>query len=128
MHAASPIYTLVMLTFDDVVRIASDLPGIEVGTSYGTPALRVGKKLLCRMWEDGETMVLKPLEDIELQFLMGTQPDVFYQAPHYEGWPTILIHLSRIDEEQLRELIGQCWERLATKKLLAARRTRAFGL
>jgi hypothetical protein len=110
-----------MLTFDDVVRIASDLPGIEVGASYGTPALRVGKKLLCRMKEDGETMVLKPLEDIELQFLMDTQPDVFYQTPHYEGWPTILIHLSRIDEAQLRELIEQCWERLATKKLLAAR-------
>jgi hypothetical protein len=110
-----------MLTFDDVVRIASDLPGVEVGTSYGTPALRVGKKLLCRMKEDGETMVLKPLEDIELQFLMDTQPDVFYQTPHYEGWPTILIHLSCIDEAQLRELLERCWERLATKKLLAAR-------
>ncbi len=62
------------LTFDDVVRIVSDLPGIEVGTSYGTPALRVGKKFMCRMREDGETMVLKPIEDIELQFLMDTQP------------------------------------------------------
>ena len=110
-----------MLTFDDAVRIAADLPGIEVGTSYRTPALRVGKKLICRMWEDGETMVLKPLEDIELQFLMDTQPDVFSQTPHYQGWPTILIHLSRIDEAQLRELIEQCWERLATKRLLAAR-------
>jgi hypothetical protein len=109
------------ITFDDVVRIVSDLPGIEVGTSYGTPALRVGKKLLCRMKEDGETIALKPLEDIEMQFLMETQPDVFYQTPHYEGWPTILIHLSRVDEAQLRELIEQCWERLATKKLLAAR-------
>jgi len=109
------------LTFDDLVCIASDLPGIEVGTSYGTPALRVGKKLICRMKEDGETMVLKPLEDIELHFLMDTQPDVFYQTPHYQGWPTILIHLSRIDEAQVRELIVQCWERLATKKLLAAR-------
>ena len=110
-----------MLSFDDVVRIASDLPGIEVGTSYGTQALRVGKKLLCRTKEDGETMVLKPLEDVEMQFLMDTQPDVFFQTPHYEGWPAILIHLSRIDEAQLRDLIEQCWERLATKKLLAAR-------
>ena len=110
-----------MLTFDDVVRIASDLPGIELGTSFGTPALRVGKRLICRMWEDGETMVLKPLEDIELQFLMDTQPEVFYQTPHYQGWPTVLIHLSRIDEAQLRDLIEQCWERLATKRLLAAR-------
>jgi hypothetical protein len=112
------------MTFDDVMLIASELPGVEVGTSYGTSALRVGKKLLCRMWEDGETMVLKPIEDIELQFLMDTQPEVFYQTPHYQGWPTVLIHLSRIDEPQMRELIEECWERLATRKLLAARGAR----
>ena len=109
------------LTFDDVVRLASSLPGTEVGTSYGTPALRVAKKLMCRIWEDGETMVLKPVEDIEQQFLIDTQPEVFYRTPHYEGYPTILIHLSRIEEPQLRALLEQCWERLATKKLLAVR-------
>ena len=113
------------LTFDDVVRIASPLPGVEAGTSYGTPALRVGKKLMCRMWDDGETMVLKPIEEIEQQFLMDTQPDVFYLTPHYEGWPTLLVHLSRIDETQMGELIEQCWERLATRKLLAARAQRS---
>jgi hypothetical protein len=109
------------LTFDDVVRLTAHLPGIEVGTSYGTPALRVGKKFMARTWEDGETLVLKPVEDIEQRFLMETQPDVFYLTPHYEGYPTILIHLSRVDEAQLRDLLEQSWERLATKKLLAAR-------
>ena len=110
-----------VLTFDDVVRIASPLPGVEVGTSYGTPAPRVGKTLMCRMWADGETMVLKPIEEIEQQFLRDTQPEVFYLTPHYEGWPTLLVHLSRTDEGQMRELIEQCWERLATRKFLSAR-------
>ena len=109
------------LTFDDVVRIASALPGVELGTSYGTSAIRVGKKLMCRLWEDGETMVLKPIEEIEQQFLMDTQPDVFFLTSHYEGWPTLLVRLTQVDESQMRGLIEQCWERLATRKLLAAR-------
>ncbi|HEX5139945.1 MAG TPA: MmcQ/YjbR family DNA-binding protein, partial [Dehalococcoidia bacterium] len=37
------------MTFDDVIRLAADLPGVETGTSYGTPALRVGKKFMCRL-------------------------------------------------------------------------------
>jgi hypothetical protein len=109
------------MTFDDVVRLTSHLPGTEVGTSYGTPALRVGKKFMCRIREDGETLVLKPVEDIEQSFLMETQPDVFYRTPHYEGYPTILIHLSRVDEDELRDLLERSWEHLATKKMLAAR-------
>jgi hypothetical protein len=29
------------MTWDDVVRIGLDLPGVEVASAYGTPALRV---------------------------------------------------------------------------------------
>src|SRR6187402_1146531 len=40
------------------MSFASALTGVEVGTSYGTPALRVGKNLMCRLREDGETLML----------------------------------------------------------------------
>jgi hypothetical protein len=106
------------LTFEDVARLVAHLPGVERGTSYGTPALRVGKKFMCRMREDGETLVLQPIEDIEQRFLMETQPRVFYKTPHYEGSDAILIHLSQVDEGELRELLAQSWRRLANKRLL----------
>ena len=106
--------------FEDVTRISSDLPGVSVGTSYGTPALHVGKRLMARMWPDGEVLVLKPIEDIEQRFLMETRPDVFFKTPHYEGYPAILVHLSAIDEDTLRDLLQQCWRRLATKTQLRA--------
>ena len=109
------------LTFDDVVRLTADLPGVEAGTSYGTPALRVGKRFMCRMREDGDTLVLKPIDDIEQRFLMETQPGVFYKTPHYEGYDMVLIRLALVDETQLQELLDQCWRRLANKKLLALR-------
>ena len=34
------------------------LPGVSEGTCYGTPAFYVSKKLLARMKEDGETLVV----------------------------------------------------------------------
>jgi hypothetical protein len=108
------------LGFDDVTRLATQLPGVTVGTSYGTPALRVGKHFMARLWEDGEVLVLKPVEDIEQRFLMETRPAVFFKTPHYEGSNAILIHLSAVDEEALRDLLQQCWRRLATKSQLKA--------
>jgi hypothetical protein len=107
--------------FDDVVALTAHLPGVGLGTSYGTPALRVGKKFMCRLREDNETLVLKPVDEVQQRFLMETQPDVFYKTPHYEGYDAILIHLSRVDEAQLRDLLDEVWQRLATKSLLKAR-------
>jgi hypothetical protein len=112
------------MTFDDVVALASELPGIETGTSYGTPALRVRRKFMARLREDGDTLVLTPFDDIEQGALIATQPDVFYTTPHYQGHPTVLIRLSRIDPGDLRELVEQCWRRLAGKRLLQAYESR----
>ena len=110
-----------MLSFDDVVRLAGPLPGVTEGTSYGTRALRTGKRFMCRLREDGDSLVLTPIDEVQQRFLMETQPDVFYKTPHYEGYDTVLVRLSRVDEAELRDLLEQCWQRLATKTLLKAR-------
>ncbi len=103
-------------------RIALALPGVETGTSYGTPALRVGKKFMARLRDDDpDVLVLTPVYDDEQRFLMETQPDVFFKTAHYVGHPSVLIRLSKVDAEQLRELIEQAWRRLATPRLIAER-------
>jgi len=38
-----------MATFDDVVRLCADLPGVTVSTSYGTPALKLCGNGFCRL-------------------------------------------------------------------------------
>lgn len=108
------------LSFDDVTRLATHLPGVTIGTSYGTPALHVGRRLMARLWEDREVLVLKPIEEIEQHFLMETRPDVFFKTPHYDGYDAVLVHLSIVDEDTLRDLLEQCWRRLATKTQLKA--------
>jgi hypothetical protein len=109
------------MDFDDVVRLTADLPGVTEGTSYGTRVLRTGRRFMCRLREDGDTLVLTPIDEIHQRFLMETQPEVFYKTPHYEGYDTILIRLSRVDELELRGLLEQCWQSVATKSLLKAR-------
>jgi hypothetical protein len=71
--------------------------------------------------DDLDTLVLKPVYDDEQRFLMETQPGVFFLTPHYVGYPTILIRLSKVDRAQLEDLVEQAWRRLATPKLLAER-------
>ncbi|WP_376698644.1 hypothetical protein [Bradyrhizobium aeschynomenes] len=44
------------MTFDDVRALALAWPEVEDGTSYGTPALKVRKKLLTRLKEDGDSL------------------------------------------------------------------------
>lgn len=107
------------VTFDTVSRIACSFPGVEEGTSYGTPALRVGKKFLARMWEDGETLVLKCGFD-ERDFRMQADPDTFFTTDHYHGYPTVLVRLTRVSQTDLRDVLEQAWRRSASRKLLAA--------
>ena len=106
------------VTFEQVTKMALAFPGVEASSSYGTASLKVKGKFMARLREP-DVMVLKPIEDDEQRFLMGTQPDVFFVTDHYRGYPTILIRLSKVQPEQMHELIEQSWRRLAPKKLLA---------
>ncbi len=46
------------VTFDDVRKISLVWPEVEDGISYGAPALKVRKKLLVRLKEDGDSLVM----------------------------------------------------------------------
>jgi hypothetical protein len=104
--------------FARVRKLALKLPGVEEGASYGTRALRVGKKFLCRMKEDGETLALQTANLDEKEFLMESDPAAFYETDHYKGWPGVLIHLSRVDDKRLFALLEASWRRRAGKKML----------
>jgi hypothetical protein len=69
------------MTFDDVRKFARLWPEVEDGTSYGTPALKVRKKLLARMKEDGDSLVMPGVPQDERDMLVESQPKVFYSLP-----------------------------------------------
>ena len=108
------------MTYDDVVAIAFELPGVEQSTSYGTPSLKVRKKFLARLRED-DILVVVQVDDIEQRMLMETMPRAYFKTPHYEGHPSILVRLSQANPADVREIIERSWERLAGPRLLAQR-------
>jgi len=96
-------------------RLTPDLPGVETGTSYGTPALKVAGKLFVRI-KDGETLVLMvPLDDKER--LIERTPDLRYETDHYKGWPALLVRAAVIDDTELRHRLAESWRLKAPAKL-----------
>jgi hypothetical protein len=98
---------------------AAHLPGVEEGTSYGTPALRVGKRFFVRLREDGESLVL-PVRFEERDYLLRNEPTRFYLTDHYRDWPYVLVRVRATPRAQLADLLEQAWRRLAGKRLVAA--------
>lgn len=92
------------ITYDTVRRMGLALPNVEEGSSYGTPALKVKGKLFVRLKEDGETIVLKMPFD-QREELMAGDPETYYITDHYREYPWVLVRLSQVRSDALRELL-----------------------
>lgn len=96
---------------------AAKLPEVEEALSYGMPSLKVAGKFLSRVREPDVLVVMCALE--EKEFLMQTNPEVYFETDHYKGWPAVLIHLSKIDDQELTHRLQVAWRMQAPKKVLA---------
>ena len=94
------------------------LPGVEEGPCYGTPGYRVRGRLLARLREDGETLVVK-CGDEAVEMWLRVDPDAFFLTDHYRGYGAVLVRLGAAGEGALRDVVVQSWRRIASKKLLA---------
>jgi hypothetical protein len=107
--------------FDDVRRIALSLDNVEEGTSYGTPAFKVRGELFVRMHQDGESLVVRT--DFEQrEELMASDPETYYITDHYLNYEWILIRLSRVLHDALRDLIRMAWRLAAASKRRSSKR------
>jgi len=109
------------LDFDAVRKIGLAFPGVEESTAYGSPALKVrGKLLACvpthRSAEPGSIVVRVDFDD-RTEFLAAA-PDVYYVTDHYADYNAVLVRLSRVTPDVLRDLLGVAY------KFVTARRTR----
>jgi hypothetical protein len=97
------------MTWDEAVAFALSLPDTELSTSYGQPAVKVasnGRAFLNRGHEaDTSFVVALDLDAVDL--LMETEPETYWQTPHYEGWRGVLVRYDGKDEERVRDVIRQ---------------------
>jgi hypothetical protein len=103
------------VTFDDVRAIALAWPEVEDGASYGTAALKVRKKLLARIKEDNDALVMLGVPQEERAMLCESEPRVFYFTDHYRDYPTVLIRLSKATPSHIEPLLRRRWRELASK-------------
>jgi hypothetical protein len=107
--------------WDDVREIAGALPGAEEQTSYGEPAFKVDKKLFAWMSPNKEAVGALALrvDPEEKPLLIASKPDVYFETPHYHGYPIVLVRLEKISRRALEERIEDAWSLRAPKRLLA---------
>ena len=109
-----------MLGWDEVVAIGTRFPEVEEGTCFGTPALRVRGKFMCRLRTDPDALVVRVIDLADAQALLLGQPDVFFSTPHYDGSPYVLVRLDVVGEDELAELLEDAWRLRVPKRVIAA--------
>jgi len=97
---------------------AERFPGIEVSTSYGTPAIKVKGKFMARLRTEAEGWLAIKCDFIDREILLQAAPHVFHLTPHYENYPMILVDLAAIDKAALLEVLERAWRMTATQKAI----------
>jgi hypothetical protein len=101
------------INFDTVRNIGLALPGVQESTAYGLPALKIhGKLLACvpanRSAEPGSVAVRVDFDD--RAELLAADPDVYYVTDHYVGYTAVLVRMSRVNPDMLRDLLGMAYK------------------
>ena len=99
--------------FDTVRNIGLKLPGVVESTAYGQPALKIyGKLLAClpanRSAESASLVVRVDFDD--RAELLVADPDVYYVTDHYVGYSAVLVRLTRVKPDVLRDLLRMAYK------------------
>ena len=94
------------------------MPGVEEGTAYGSPALKLHGQLLgCiptnKMVEPNSYVVR--VDFAERAELIAAEPDIYYLKPHYQEYPCVLVRLKKIHPDAMRGLLKMGWQFVNTK-------------
>jgi hypothetical protein len=107
-----------VVTFDTVRELAMALPEVEESTSWGTPSFKVRRKMILRLREEGDVLVVR-IDLADREHLLASRPDVYYITPHYADYPAVLVRMPVVDREELGELLTAAWRYVAPPRLVA---------
>jgi len=102
--------------------LALAFPEVAVDESReGRPRFRVrGKAFAWRARErDGGGLAVRVDPD-EKPLILESRPTVYFDPPHYRGFPAVTIRLEKIGRKELRERVEDAWLLQAPKRLAAA--------
>jgi hypothetical protein len=105
--------------FELVRQFGLSLPDVEESTMYGAPALKVrGRMFACmashKSAEPG-TLVVR-IEFSARDELIATEPAIYYLKDHYVDYASVLVRLSRISPDALRDLLLSAWRFVSARE------------
>jgi hypothetical protein len=109
-----------MVTHDDIRRIALSLPDTFEQPSYGgRPSWRTKQRMFTWLPDaEPEVLVVWVDSEEEKHALITAEPRKFSTTPHHDGHPIVLVDLAAVDVDEAAELITESWRLRAPKKLV----------
>lgn len=121
-----------MATIDDVARMAADLPEVVEGERHDNRTWSVGGKVFA--WErafskadikrygdveppEGPILATRVADIGEKEAILAEDRAGFFTIPHFDGFPAVLIQLSAVADEKLREAVVDGWLAVAPAAL-----------
>jgi hypothetical protein len=118
------------ITFDTVREMGMRFAGVEYGTAYGAPALKVhGKMFTCvptHRSAEPDSLAIR-LDFDQRDELIAADPATYYLKDHYVNYPVVLVRLSRIHEDALRDLLMMAVRFVSTRSTRPIRRQSTTG-
>jgi hypothetical protein len=107
--------------FAAVEAIGRTLPDVEVTTAWGQPALKVrGKMFVCiashKSAEPNSLVVMMAIADRDA--LVAEDPATYYLKDHYLNHPCVLVRLTRVRLDALRDLVVGAHRFVGVRKLV----------
>lgn len=105
-------------SFDAAIALALTLPGTELSTSYGKPAVKVAANAQGFLFvgHEPDTSFCLRLDHSLVEILLETGPETFWQSPHYVGSAALLVRFDSRDPDRVREAIGRARDIAASLK------------
>jgi len=62
-----------------------------------------------------DVIAVRVADDLDKQVLLASDREVFFTEPHYDGYPAVLVRLSKIDRARLKEVLTNAWRSRAPR-------------
>ena len=111
-------------SWDKVEAFALTLPGTAAATSWRAPAVEVAANGRAFIYpgRERETSFALAIDLDTIELLKETEPETYWQSPHYAGWPAVLVRFDSPDPERVRDVIRRALEQAAALKPVRKRK------
>jgi hypothetical protein len=110
------------VTWDTVRQISLSLDDVEESTSYGTPAFKVRGALFVRLHQDFDSTIVLGTDFEQRDELLAADPETYFITDHYRNYSWVLVRLSRVHRDALRDLLRMAWRLASSSKRRSSRR------